>query len=74
MKKRFDFVISNPPYNEETENTSDKPVYNYFMDAAKKISDKAAFITPARFLFDAGKTPKDFNQRMLNDPHLKVLD
>ncbi|MBR0260182.1 MAG: Eco57I restriction-modification methylase domain-containing protein [Selenomonadaceae bacterium] len=58
--KKFDFVISNPPYNEETENTSDKPVYNYFMDAAKKISDKAAFITPARFLFDADGTPKDF--------------
>ncbi|MBR4384075.1 MAG: Eco57I restriction-modification methylase domain-containing protein, partial [Selenomonadaceae bacterium] len=31
-------------------------------------------ITPARFLFDAGATPKDFNRRMLDDPHLKVVD
>ena len=30
-------------------------------------------IHPARFLFDAGATPKEWNQKMLNDPHLKVL-
>ncbi|MBQ4404192.1 MAG: Eco57I restriction-modification methylase domain-containing protein [Selenomonadaceae bacterium] len=72
--KKFDYVISNPPYNEETADTSDNPIYHYFMEASKKISDKAVFITPARFLFNAGKTPKDFNRRMLNDPHFKVLD
>ena len=72
--KKFDFVIGNPPYNEETADTSDNPVYNTIMEAAFKIADKAVFVTPARFLFDAGKTPKDFNQRMLNDPHFKVLD
>ena len=74
MKKKFSMVIGNPPYNEETENTSDKPVYNILMEAAHKVADKTILITPARFLFDAGKTPKDFNQRMLNDPHFKVLD
>ncbi|MBQ7630839.1 MAG: Eco57I restriction-modification methylase domain-containing protein [Selenomonadaceae bacterium] len=76
MKKKFDFVISNPPYQDDTSGnkTFAPPVYNKIMEAAFKIADKAAFITPARFLFDAGATPKDFNQRMLNDPHLKVLD
>ena len=72
--KKFDFVISNPPYNEETADTSDKPVYNLFMEAAQKVGVKVELITPARFLFNAGKTPKDFNQRMLSDPHFKVLD
>ncbi|MBE8949365.1 MAG: Eco57I restriction-modification methylase domain-containing protein [Quinella sp. 3Q1] len=75
--KKFDFVISNPPYQDDTpggNKTFAPPVYHYFMDAARKISDKAVFITPARFLFDAGGTPKDFNRRMLNDPHFKVLD
>ncbi|MDO5015420.1 MAG: Eco57I restriction-modification methylase domain-containing protein [Eubacteriales bacterium] len=30
-------------------------------------------IHPARFLFNAGGTPKAWNQKMLNDPHFKVL-
>ena len=72
--KKFDFVISNPPYNEETADTSDKPVYDKFMEAAYKVGVKVELITPARFLFNAGKTPKDFNQRMLSDPHFKVID
>ena len=73
-KKLFDFAIGNPPYQESQEDTSDKPVYNYLMDAAYEVSDKAEFITPARFLFNAGKTPKAWNEKMLNDPHFKVLN
>ena len=73
---KFDFVIGNPPYQEET--TGDNkgfapPIYNKFLDAAYQISDKVEMIHPARFLFNAGSTPKEWNQKMLNDPHLKVL-
>ena len=71
---KFDFIIGNPPYQEATEGTSDKPVYNSFMDAAYLISDKVLLITPARFLFNAGKTPKAWNEKMLNDDHFTVLD
>ena len=71
--KKFFAVIGNPPYQETTEGTSDKPIYNYFMDEAYKISNKVELITPARFLFDAGKTPKTWNQKMLTDKHFKVL-
>ena len=70
---KFDYVIGNPPYQEMLENTSDRPVYNDFMEASYRISDKVELITPARFLFNAGKTPKEWNQKMLNDPHLTVL-
>ncbi len=70
---RFDFIIGNPPYQEETVNTSDKPIYNLFMDEAYRLSDHVELITPARFLFNAGKTPNEWNQKMLNDPHLTVL-
>ena len=70
---KFDYVIGNPPYQETLENTSDKPIYNDFMDAAYNIADKVELITPARFLFNAGKTPKDWNRKMLADEHLKVL-
>ena len=30
-------------------------------------------ISPARFLFDAGQTPKAWNEKMLNDKHFKVI-
>lgn len=72
-KKMFDFVIGNPPYQEDMKDTSDAPVYNLFMDAAYNVAEKVELITPARFLFNAGKTPKVWNRKMLSDPHVKVL-
>ena len=74
MGKKFYAVIGNPPYQETVEGTSDRPIYNYFMDEAYKIAGKAELITPGRFLFNAGKTPKEWNRKMLDDPHLKVFD
>lgn len=73
---KFDFAIGNPPYQEETsgERLSDKPVYHYFIDGASEIADKVELIHPARFLFNAGSTPKDWNEKMLQDSHFKVLD
>lgn len=71
---KFDVIIGNPPYHEEVEgNERNNPVYNYFMDESYKITKKAMFVTPARFLFNAGQTPKAWNKKMLNDPHFKVL-
>lgn len=75
MKKLFDFCIGNPPYQEVTESDSTRmpPVYDKFMDEANKVANIVELITPARFLFNAGQTPKAWNQKMLDDPHLKVL-
>ena len=72
--KHWDVCIGNPAYHETADDTSDKPIYNYFMDEAYKIADRVEMITPARFLFDAGKTPKTWNRKMLNDEHLKVIE
>lgn len=74
-KFKFDVVIGNPPYQEETNGTSssDKPIYNRFMNEVYKISDKVELITPGRFLFNAGATPTAWNKKMLSDKHLKVL-
>ena len=72
-KVKFDVVIGNPPYQESLEGTSDRPIYNYFMDLSYEIADKSILITPARFLFNAGKTPKAWNRKMLADEHLKVV-
>lgn len=72
---KFDFVIGNPPYQEETESDSTRmlPIYDKFMDMAYEVGQKVELITPARFLSDAGQTPKSWNKKMLEDPHLSVL-
>lgn len=73
---KFDFIIGNPPYQDETlgENRGfAPPIYHLFLDGAYKVADKVELIHPARFLFNAGSTPKAWNQKMLADPHLKVL-
>lgn len=73
---KFDFVIGNPPYQDNTLGENDTyapPVYDKFMDEAYKVGEKVELITPARFLFNAGSTSKSWNQKMLNDNHLKVL-
>ncbi|MFS0712257.1 Eco57I restriction-modification methylase domain-containing protein [Microbacterium sp. 2P01SA-2] len=74
MVKKFDVVIGNPPYQEEAqgEGTRDTPIYHQFMDAAYEVGTKVVLITPARFLFNAGFTPKAWNEKMLADPHLSV--
>ena len=73
---KFDFCIGNPPYQEEAvgDKLSDVPVYHYFLNAGQSIADKVEMIHPARFLFNAGATPKDWNKKMLEDEHFKVLD
>lgn len=72
-KKLFDFVIGNPPYQDsETVNNRSSAVYPFFYDNSEKIGDKYLLISPARFLFNTGLTSKDWNNKMLNDTHLKV--
>ena len=75
---KFDFLISNPPYQDDSGSGGNKnfasPIYHHFLREAPKVAEKSVLITPARFLFDAGATPKSFNRDMLNDPHFKVLD
>lgn len=73
-KFKFDVVIGNPPYQEEAvgEGTQTPPIYHRFMEEAYKIAKRVSFITPARFLYNAGATPKAWNRKMLEDEHLKV--
>lgn len=74
--KKFFAALGNPPYQDET--TGDNkafapPVYHKFMDSAFEVAEKTILIHPARFLFKAGSTPKEWNKKILNDPHFKIL-
>lgn len=73
-KMKFNAIVGNPPYQETNDkNSRDMSIYNLFMETAFKMSNVVSFITPARFLFNAGSTPKEFNNKILNDEHFKVV-
>ncbi len=71
---KFDVVIGNPPYQESAKGDSsrDEPIYHNFMDLSYQLADLVTLITPGRFLFNAGQTPKSWNKKMLNDEHIEV--
>ena len=72
---KFDFVIGNPPYQDETLGDNKgyaPPVYHKFLEESYKVANAVEMIHPARFLFNAGSTPKAWNEQMLSDPHIKV--
>lgn len=70
----LDIIIGNPPYQGECESTRKPPIYHLFYGVAFNLSDKVSFITPGRFLFKVGQTPKDWMERMLSDKHFRVVD
>ncbi len=67
-------IVGNPPYQEEGESTRKAPIYHLFYDAAFRLAPIVTLITPGRFLFKVGQTPSDWMNKMLNDPHFKVVD
>ncbi len=74
-KRLFDFVIGNPPYQEDTDGAGRqaKPVYNLFVEEAKKITNESfSLITPSRW-FSGGMGLDNFRNEMLNDRHIKCI-
>lgn len=70
---KFDFVIGNPPYHSSVDSYNrQEPIYPFFYDAAESIGERTMLISPAKFLFDAGLTSKEWNKKMLTDEHIKV--
>lgn len=71
---KFDVVVGNPPYQESQNNNNySEPIYPYFYDLAEKTAGKYSLISPARFLYGVGATKAEWNNKMLNDVHLKVI-
>lgn len=68
-----DIIIGNPPYQDDAvgeQKTYNGPIYNHYLDCAYAVSDVVEMIHPARFLSNAGSTPKAWNKKMLEDKHI----
>ena len=71
---KFGAIVGNPPYQESDggEGNGSSPIYNNFIDLSTIITNCAVLIHPARFLFNAGKTPKLWNKKILKSPFFSI--
>lgn len=74
FKMKFDVIIGNPPYQIGADgSTRDMPIYNLFVDSAKKMSPTyICMIIPSRWMA-TGLGLSDFRKSMLNDRHIKTI-
>lgn len=72
---KFNAIVGNPPYQimDGGNSVSAKPVYNYFVDIARRMSPEyISMIMPSRW-FVGGKGLDSFRESMLHDRHISTI-
>ena len=83
-KKLFDYVIGNPPYQEESSDSVSKSngqkpmtnIFQYFQEAADEITETTSvLIYPGgRWIHQSGKGLQKFGKKQINDRRLAVVE
>lgn len=74
-KMKFDAIVGNPPYQEETGGAGRqaKPIYNYFVQESLKLNPNyMSMIMPSRW-FAGGMGLDSFRELMMNNSHITFI-